>query len=808
MGDERPAFKTGQSENEEDEGGFRNRLSRARVRFRDYVNGLEWPGNWPRRFRLPLLILGGAAGMMAAGLVLLVVAGFLIAPAIPARADLYALNRPGALTFKDEQGDMVGVRGAFVGDRLKLAEMPAYLPAAFLAMEDRKFYSHHGVDPAGLLRAAMADFKAGHIVQGGSTITQQVVKIVLLSPDRTFWRKLRELAGAFALESRLSKDQILELYLNRIYLGSGAYGVDGAARIYFGKSAREATLSEAAMLAALTSAPSAFSPRRDLAAAQTRAGQVLAAMVGSGAITKAQAEAARARPATIMDPTQNLARDYFLDAAADEVRALVPSTDGDLTVTTTMDPSLQEAARTEIASVLGRRAARTAKAGQAALVAMEPDGAVRALIGGRDYAESTFNRATKAHRQPGSAFKPFVYLAALEQGLTPSTVRVDQPIAIKNWAPENYTEDHVGPVTLHQAFARSINTIAIELGQEVGMPRVVAVAQRLGIQSKLDPVPSLALGTSDVTPLELTAAYASFATLGNRVRPYMVIAVQSPNGSFLYRRRAPQPARVLDEKNALLMNAMMYEVVQSGTGTAAAVPGHEVAGKTGTSEDYRDAWFVGFSPQLIAGVWVGNDDYSPMKKVTGGTLSAQIWSGFMRTALKNVPPTRLPRADPPPPVEGVDIAATGSDGDNAIQRGVDEGLNGIGSFFNRLFGGGASSSAQTGRPATEEDGQRFFPEEGDKRYSMDMDDPGDQMPPMPVAPSMASTQPEQLPPPARPNVTVPEMAPPPPPPPDQRAGRQNTETFVFQNGDTGERYTFRTEVPPAGRNDLAFPADR
>lgn len=768
-------------------------------RLRDGWKATDWRTVWHD----PARILAGAFGValvLSAVFILVMIA---LAPGIPRGADLYALNRPQALTFTDEKGDVVGVRGAIVGDRLKLSEMPRYLPAAFLAMEDRNFYHHHGIDPNGLARAAMADFKAGHIVQGGSTITQQVVKVVLLSPDRTFSRKLQEIGGAFVLENKLSKDEILDLYLNRLYLGSGAYGVDGAAKIYFGKSARDVTLPEAAMLAALTRAPSAFSPRRDLASAQMRAGQVLDAMVETGAITKQQADEARAHPATVIDPTQNLARDYFLDAAADEVKRFAPYASGDLTVTTTMDATLQEAARTQVTTVLNRRGSQSAHATQGALVSMALDGAVRALIGGKDYAESSFNRVTKAHRQPGSAFKPFVYLSALESGLTPYTVRVDQPITItdkgsrKDWSPDNYSEMNLGPVSLQQAFAQSINTIAVQLGQEVGLPRVVSTAHRLGIESPLQPVPSLALGTSEVTPLELTAAYASFATVGLRVQPYMVMAIGKPDGTVLYRHNLAMRARVLAEADGLAMNQMMYQVVQSGTGRGAAVPGHEVAGKTGTSADYRDAWFVGFSPELVTGVWVGNDDFTPMKKVTGGSLPAQIWSGYMRTALKNAPPTPLPRAAPQP--EATDVAATSNTDQNVIQQGIEGIGNGIGSFFNRLFGGGSSapSSSRGERSSDANDGRRFFPEEGDSRLATD-----DSARDTPMTPSPAerpqtppSSSADQLPSMQRPDMPVPRIAPSPParPEPDQRAARSdpNSQTYVFQNGETGERQYFR-----------------
>ena len=715
MGKERPAFKAEAEQKHIVRDCLQNLWSRAAgavarafADLGNFLRSLTWPAVWRRQLRWPAIIFGSLGGIVLVGAVALFLLLSAVTPNIPANAELYALNRPQALTFMDEKDQVVGVRGAIVGDRLKLSEMPPYLPAAFLAMEDRKFYHHHGIDPNGLMRAAMVDLKARRIVQGGSTITQQVVKIVLLTPDRTFSRKLTEIAGAFALERRLTKDQILELYLNRLYLGSGAYGVDGAARVYFGKSARDVTLSEAAMLAALTRAPTAFSPRRDLDAAQIRAGRVLSAMVANAAVTKDEAVQARANPATVIDPTENLARDYYLDAAADEVKQLVPNATGDLTITTAMDSALQETARAEIVTALNKRATQNAHATQAALVSMTHDGAVRALIGGKDFAESAFNRVTKAHRQPGSAFKPFVYLAALEQGLTPATVRMDEPITIKDWSPDNYSEDHLGPVTLEQAFAQSINTVAVGLAQEAGLPQVVAVAHRLGIRSTLQPVASLALGTSEVTPLELTGAYASFASLGKQVRPYLVVAVRSPDGAFLYHHDAPAPAQLFTEDEGLAMNAMMYQVVQSGTGRGAAVPGHEVAGKTGTSADFRDAWFVGFSPELVTGVWVGNDDFTPMKKVTGGALPAQIWSAYMRTALKKAPFAHLPRADPVPPL----VAEVGpSQDENIIQRSFE----GIGNFFDRLFGGTRAKANATPDTSAEPDrhGETYVFENGE-----------------------------------------------------------------------------------------------
>ena len=599
----------------------------------------------PRAWRWIIFLFLGLAGAGTAVFAALYFAVVAAEPDLPFNANLYALNRPQAFTFLDEKGTVVGRRGAIVGERLTLQQMPPYLPAAFLAMEDRHFYEHHGIDVTGMLRAAFTDLMSGHIVQGGSTVTQQLAKILFLSPERTLSRKVDEIADALALEKHLTKQQILELYLNRIYLGSGAYGVDGAAHVYFGKSARNVTVAEAAMLAALTRAPTAFSPRRDLEAAQMRANHVLDSMLATGAATELQIAEARLNPADVSDLTEDNARDYFLDSAADEARQVAGNSVGDLVVVTTINTAMQSAARRAVQSVLDKQGEK-ANASQGALVAMTPDGAVRALIGGRDYAESTFNRITQAHRQPGSSFKVFVYTAALEAGLTPATEREDTPVQIGSYTPQNYGGTQWGTLTLTDALAHSVNTIAVNLEQEVGVETVIAVARRLGITSPLEANASLALGSSDVVPMELTAAYGTFAALGVHPQPYTVLEVRSPSGQVLFKRLQAEPERVMSEDEAKQMNAMLYEVVQEGTGRGASLGAREVAGKTGTTQDYRDAWFIGYTPDLVAGVWVGNDDFSPMKGVTGGGLPAQIWRGFMTAALKNTPLTPLPRATP------------------------------------------------------------------------------------------------------------------------------------------------------------------
>jgi penicillin-binding protein 1A len=571
----------------------------------------------------------------------------LFAPRLDPALDLYAVNRPIAFTFLDAAGNDVGHRGAVVGERLKLEQMPAYLPAAFVAMEDRRFYSHNGIDPVGLTRALLRDLRARRWVAGGSTISQQTAKIVYTQQERTVSRKLTELVDAAGLEQSLSKKQILELYLNRLYLGSGAYGVDGAAKVYFGVSAREVTLAQAAMLATLTRAPSVFSPRRDLLAAQQRATWVLDAMVETGAITESQAAQARAHPAIVIDRTKLDARNYFLDTAADEAKGLAgPKATGDLIVHTTLEPALQEAARLAAARAIARSGKRL-KVSEAAVVMMHPDGAVAALIGGTDYTNSVFNRATQARRQPGSAFKPFVYLAALEDGISPWDTRDDLPVDINGYRPANFGNNEYGTLTLADAMAHSVNTITVALAQEVGIAKVVAAAKRLGIASPLANNASLALGTSEVTPIELTSAYASFANGGFAVAPYFVTQVDGSGGTVTYyRRQAPAPRRVIDAVVNRDMLAMFWQVVVYGTGASARLPGREAGGKTGTTQDSHDAWFVGFTTDYVTGVWVGNDDSSPTRGVTGGTLPAAIWKEAMLAAEKNLPPKGLDRSPP------------------------------------------------------------------------------------------------------------------------------------------------------------------
>ncbi len=557
---------------------------RLQRKFEKFIDWLRERHRWARLSAIAIALIAVPLGLVF--LIPTILGWF--APPLDKNIDLYAVNRPPAFTFLDRDGHEVGHRGAVVGERLTLEQMPPYLPAAFIAVEDRRFYSHQGLDIPGLIRAMLTNIRAGRWVAGGSTITQQTAKIVFTQQERTLSRKLNELVNAAQLENALTKKQILELYLNRLYLGSGAFGVDGAAHTYFGKSAKNVTLAEAAMLATLTRAPSVFTPRRDLASAQERASRVLNSMVETGAITPAEAQAARAHPATVVDSASQNARNYFLDTAADEARALAAVNGNpaavDLIVHTTLDPRLQDAARVAVANIMKARGPKS-KASEAAAVLMQPDGAVVALIGGVDYSSSVFNRATHANRQPGSAFKPFVYLAAMESGLTPWDVRDDVPVDINGWTPENFGGRVYGAMTLADALAHSVNTITANLAQEIGIPSVVQAAQRLGIMSPLAANASLALGTSEVTPLELTTAYAAFANGGYRVFPYLVTRVDTQSGQNLYTRTPPVPQRVIAEHIMRDMNAMMYNVVTSGTGTGAALAGHEAGGKTGTTQD-------------------------------------------------------------------------------------------------------------------------------------------------------------------------------------------------------------------------------
>lgn len=550
-------------------------------------------------------------------------------------------KRPPNIAIMAEDGSLIVNRGDSGGPAIRLQELPAYLPKAFVAIEDRRFYHHYGIDPFGIGRAVVHNITGRGGQQGGSTLTQQLAKNLFLTQERTLSRKVQEAILAIWLEHKYSKDQILELYLNRVYFGSGAYGVEAAARKYFGKSARSVSLSEAAMLAGLMKAPTKLAPNRNPDGAVERAAQVITAMASEGHITEAMAQLALSRPATAVREdgagSINYVADYVMDTLDDTVGAI----DQDITVSTTLVPAMQMAAEKALTDELDAKGAKFGVS-QGALVAMDGTGGIKALVGGRNYADSQFNRVTSAKRQPGSAFKPFVYLSGLEHGLTPDTIREDGPLNVKGWQPENYSHEYFGNVTLTKALALSLNTVAVRVGQEVGPKTVVKTAHRLGIQSELQPNASIALGTSEVSPLELVSAYAPFANGGIGVQPHIITKVRGVDGKMLYVRKASGNGRVIEPQYVSMMNAMMQETLLTGTARKAELPGWQAAGKTGTSQDYRDAWFVGYTSAIVAGVWLGNDDASPTKKTSGGNLPVEIWSRFMKVAHQGIPPAALP----------------------------------------------------------------------------------------------------------------------------------------------------------------------
>ena len=562
---------------------------------------------------------------------------------LPPIQSLEIPKRPPTIQIVGIDGSVLAQRGEMAGANIALKDLPPYLPKAFIAIEDRRFYSHFGVDPVGILRAAVTNVLHRGVSQGGSTLTQQLAKNLFLTQERTMQRKLQEAELALWLERKHSKSEILELYLNRVYFGSGAYGVEAAAQRYFGKSARNVTVAEAAMLAGLVKSPSRLAPNRNPEGAEARAKIVLAAMADAKFITEAQAQASIGHPSYNVKPVGAGTVNYVADWIGEVLDDLVGQIDESIKVETTIDPKLQSVAE---AAIIDELAAKSVKfnVSQGALVAMTPDGAVRAMVGGRNYSESQYNRAVTAKRQPGSSFKPFVYLTALEQGLTPDTVRQDAPIEVKGWRPENYTHEYFGAVTLTQGLAMSLNTVAIRLGLEVGPKNVVRTAHRLGISSKLEPNASIALGTSEVSVVELVGAYAPFANGGFAVTPHVVTRIKTLGGKLLYMRQPDERNQVVDTRYVGMMNAMMRETLISGTAKKAEIPGWTAAGKTGTSQDYRDAWFIGYTANLVTGVWLGNDDNSPTKKATGGGLPVEVWTRFMKTAHEGVPVAALPSA--------------------------------------------------------------------------------------------------------------------------------------------------------------------
>jgi penicillin-binding protein 1A len=638
-------------------------------------------GSGKGRLRVGRLIYWGAVAALWAFICAIGVVVW-IGIHLPPIQSLEIPKRPPSVLIVGLNGATLATRGDMGGAAVPLHELPDYVPKAFVAIEDRRFYSHHGVDPLGILRALAADILRRGASQGGSTITQQLAKNLFLTQERTVSRKLQEMALALWLEHKFTKAQIIELYLNRVYFGSGAYGVEAAAQRYFGKSARQLTLAEAALLAGLVQSPSRLAPSHNPDGAERRARIVLADMADQKLASDEAVRVALAHPARAVKVAGAGSVNYVADWVMDAVDDLVGRFDQDIVVETSIDPALQAAAEHALADLLAQKGEKL-NIGEGAMVAMTPDGVVRALVGGKSYAESQFNRAISAKRQPGSAFKPFVYLTALEHGLTPDTMREDGPISVKGWKPENYEHEYMGPVTLTQALANSLNTVSVRLTLEFGPAAVIRTAYRLGITSMLEPNASIALGTSEVSPLELVSAYAVFANGGFAVSPHVIERVRGADGHILYARSSQMLGRVVDARNVAMMNAMLHEVLVSGTARHADLPGWPAAGKTGTSQDFRDAWFVGFTSQLVTGVWLGNDDNSPTRKAVGGGLPVEVWSRFMKTALAGAAPTALPGAGgwtPSAPLSSNGSGVGGTPPTQPDQGGLDTWL------LDKLFG--------------------------------------------------------------------------------------------------------------------------
>lgn len=581
------------------------------------------------------------SGLLLLGLALAILC-LVLAVDMPDTSDLLRATKSNEIVIVANDGSILAQTGSG-GLTVAVEELPPHLTQAVLATEDRRFYSHFGMDVFGFARALIANIRAGRIVQGGSTITQQLAKNLWLTPERSVVRKLKELILAIWLETRFEKDQILTLYLNRVYLGAGSYGVEAASQRYFGKSARSVTLSEAVMLAGLLKAPSRYAPTSNIRLARKRSADVLDNMVEAGYLSRRRAAVAkRIRIRLAKSATPTSAHGYFVDWVVAQIPLFVGRLDNGIVVETTFDPKMQTTASSVLEQALAKHGKKRA-VGQGALIAFALDGAIRAMVGGRSYKTSQYNRAVQARRQPGSAFKPIVFLAALETGLKPESTFHDAPLEIDGWRPRNFDGNFAGRVTVQKALAKSINTIAVKVAKYVGPKKIIATARRLGITAKLTPDLSLALGASEVSLFEMTAAYLPFANGGFGVFPYGIKRIHTRDGKTLYERTGDTLGQVIDERHVSWMDQMLTTAVRNGTGHRARIKGREIAGKTGTSQDYRDGWFIGYTADLVAGVWLGNDNNKSTKLVTGGQLPATIWQNFAERAYSGQIAHRLPK---------------------------------------------------------------------------------------------------------------------------------------------------------------------
>jgi penicillin-binding protein 1A len=549
-------------------------------------------------------------------------------------------KQPANITILASNNKVIAEKG-LRRSHVKLQDMPSHLIQAVLTTEDRRFYYHYGFDPIGIVRAAIRNYRAGRIVEGGSTITQQLVKVLFLKPDRTYWRKIEEVLLALSLEYRFDKDQILELYLNRIYFGAGNYGVEAAAQHYFGKSVGEIDHYEAAILAGLIRSPTYYAPTTNLERSLARGRVVLNNMRAHADISLADYEAALANPPSLRNYLPSESYGFVIDWVVQQLPELGLDVKADMVVETTIDYELQAVAQRMVKEKMDEQGGDY-NAGQAAAVIIDRSGAIKALVGGRDYAKNQFNRAVQGKRQPGSTFKPFVFLTALEHGLTPDSVVRDGPLRIGDWTPSNYNNRYYGDVTLRDALAKSLNTVSVRLTEWVGRDQVIRTAHRLGIASKLEPNASISLGTSEVSLLELASAYVPFANGGFSAMPHIIKAVRDADGRTVYDVGRTNWGRVIRPEHVAAMNEMLSATIRYGTGNKASIDPHPAAGKTGTGQDYRDAWFIGYTAHYVTGVWLGNDDFTPMKRVTGGSLPTLIWRDLMVYAHLNKEPAFLP----------------------------------------------------------------------------------------------------------------------------------------------------------------------
>jgi penicillin-binding protein 1A len=591
-------------------------------------------------------VLSEGFTMGAAGSVVLLA---LAMPAFEETAGDWRTQDDFAVTFLDRYGNQIGQRGIIQRDSIPVDEMPDHVIKAVLATEDRRFFEHYGIDLAGLMRAMTENVRANSVVQGGSSITQQLAKNLFLTNERTVERKVKEAFLAVWLEMNLSKKEILQLYLDRAYMGGGTFGIAAAADFYFGKTVKDLNLAEAAMLAGLFKAPAKYAPHVNLPAARARANQVLTNLVDAGFMTEGQVLSARMAPADIVDRGKQKTPDYFLDWAFDEAKKIAPPGVRSMVARTTFDPNLEQAAEESLEFHL-RQYGKEYGVSEGAIVMIETNGAVRAIVGGRDYGASQFNRATKALRQTGSSFKPYVYAAAMEAGFTPKSVISDGPISWGGWSPKNYGRSFSGRVTLTDALVRSINTVPVRLAKDhLSITPIVDLAKAMGVESEIEKFKTSVLGTSGMTVMDQATGYSVFAENGMAGMRYGISQLITHGGEVVYDhdRDAPPPHRVLSELAASEMNTMLVQVPERGTARRAALPGIRSAGKTGTTQSYRDAWYVGFTGNYTAAVWLGNDDFTATRNMTGGSLPAMVWQRFMAYAHQNIDLKPIPGIENP-----------------------------------------------------------------------------------------------------------------------------------------------------------------